>query len=182
MKASAVKIKDVFNSESLLRIPYFQRRYVWKEKDWERFVEDLESTLDNDKQYFLGALILQEETPDPAEEEITEQFKVIDGQQRLTTLSIYMRLLHMKTSRNPEFESQYLHHDSLKTPVIRHSIDDRREFNDVMKQDVAREMTGDSNMIKAYNYMLNYFNTRKNKGLSLSKLLSEVKKKITFVK
>ena len=180
MKANAVKIKDVFNNECLLRIPYFQRRYVWKEGDWERFVKDMESTMDSDKQYFLGALILQEEDPDPSERNLTEQYKVIDGQQRLTTLSIYMRILHMMTSKNSEFESQYLHNDSLKTPVIRHSIDDRREYENVMKQDVAREMAGDSNMIKAYNYMLEYFNTKKTR-LNLNDLLSEIKRKVTFV-
>lgn len=181
MKASAVKIKDVFNSESLLRIPYFQRRYVWSEEDWKRFVADMESTIDSDKQYFLGALILQQEDVDPSEEEVTEQFKVIDGQQRLTTLSIYMRILHMKTSKNDDFESQYLLHDSSKKPVIRHSIDDRREFNTVMHQDVPRELQGDSKMIEAYNFMLKYFNTREAEGLILNDLLREVKRKITFV-
>ena len=181
MKASAAKIKDVVNSESLLRIPYFQRRYVWKEKDWERFVIDMESTMDSEKQYFLGALILQQEDVDPSETEVTEQFKVIDGQQRLTTLSIYMRILHMVTSKTFDFESQYLHHDTLKTPVIRHSIDDRKEFNEVMRQEVAKEMSGESNMIKAYNFMLNYFLTKKDEGLDLNTLLREVKKKVTFV-
>lgn len=181
MKASAARIKDVINSESLLRIPYFQRRYVWDEKDWERFVIDMESTMDSDKQYFLGALILQQEDVDPSEKEVTEQFKVIDGQQRLTTLSIYMRLLHMVTGKKTDFESQYLHHDTSKTPVIRHSIDDRREFNTVMHQDVARELPGDSNMIKAYNYMLNYFNTKRDEGVNLNNLLIEVKRKVTFV-
>lgn len=180
MKARAAKIKDVFDTESLLRIPYFQRRYVWKEEDWERFVEDMESTLDCNKQYFLGALILQEEEPNSNEKEITEQYKVIDGQQRLTTLSIYMRILHMMTSKVSEFDSQYLHNDSLKTPVIRHSIDDKKEYENIMKQDVAREMTGDSKMIKAYNYMLKYFNTKKDK-LNLNDLLIEVKRKVTFV-
>lgn len=181
MKASAAKIKDVVNSECLLRIPYFQRRYVWKEKDWERFVIDMESTMDSEKQYFLGALILQQEDVDPSETEVTEQFKVIDGQQRLTTLSIYMRILHMVTSKTLDFESQYLHHDTLKTPVIRHSIDDRREFNEVMRQEVAKEMPGESNMIKAYNFMLNYFLTKRNEGVDLNTLLREVKKKVTFV-
>ena len=181
MKASAIKIKDVFNSESLLRIPYFQRRYVWGKEDLERFVTDMESTLDNEKQYFLGALILQQEDVDSTEPDVTEQFKVIDGQQRLTTLSIYMRILHMKTSKNAEFDSQYLLNDPSKKPVIRHSIDDSREFNTVMHQDVARELQGDSKMIKAYNYILNYFNTREAEGLRLNDLLREVKRKITFV-
>ena len=181
MKASAIKIKDVFNSESLLRIPYFQRRYVWGKEDLERFVTDMESTLDNEKQYFLGALILQQEDVDSTEPDVTEQFKVIDGQQRLTTLSIYMRILHMKTSKNAEFDSQYLLNDPSKKPVIRHSIDDSREFNTVMHQDVARELQGDSKMIKAYIYILNYFNTREAEGLRLNDLLREVKRKITFV-
>ena len=149
MKANVVKIKDVFDSESLLRIPYFQRRYVWKETDWERFVTDMESTMESDKQYFLGALIWQQEDVDSSEKDITEQFKVIDGQQRLTTLSIYMRLLHMMTNRNSEFDSQYLHHDSVKSPVIRHSIDDKREYEVVMHQDTPKEITGNSLMIQA---------------------------------
>ena len=74
-----------------------------------------------------------------------------------------------------------MHHDSKKTPVIRHSIDDSREYNTVMHQDVARELNGDSNMIKAYNYMLTYFNTKKAEGFNLNGLLIEVKRKVTFV-
>ena len=183
MKANAVRIKDVFDSESLLRIPYFQRRYVWEKEDWERFEEDMESTMDSDKQYFLGALILQQEDVDPSEKDkgVTEQFKVIDGQQRLTTLSIYMRLLHMMVGKNDSFESQYLHDDSSKSPVIRHSIDDRREFNIVMHQDTPQSLQGNSRMIEAYNHMLNYFKSRQAAGLNLLDLLQEVKQKVTFV-
>ena len=144
MEASTLLINGVIQRNTLLRIPYFQRRYVWGKEDWDRFEVDMESTMDSDKQYFLGALILQQEDVDPSEKDkgVTEQFKVIDGQQRLTTLSIYMRLLHMMVGKNDSFESQYLHDDSSKTPVIRHSIDDRREFNTVMHQDTPQGLQG----------------------------------------
>ena len=42
MEASTLLINGVIQRNTLLRIPYFQRRYVWKEKDWERFAVDME--------------------------------------------------------------------------------------------------------------------------------------------
>jgi hypothetical protein len=37
MKADALSINSVLKSDVVLRIPYFQRRYVWGEESWERF-------------------------------------------------------------------------------------------------------------------------------------------------
>ena len=56
MEASTLLINGVIQRNTLLRIPYFQRRYVWKEKDWERFAVDMESTLDSDRDYFWELL------------------------------------------------------------------------------------------------------------------------------
>lgn len=61
MEASTLNISGVIQNSTLLRIPYFQRRYVWEEKDWQIFAESMESTLDSDRYYFLGAIILKDE-------------------------------------------------------------------------------------------------------------------------
>ncbi|MGC8732512.1 MAG: DUF262 domain-containing protein, partial [Halothiobacillaceae bacterium] len=73
------------------RIPRFQRDYSWGEEEWEDLWADIQGTLapDGEPAHYMGYLVLQ--TAD------NRSFEVIDGQQRLTTISLIilaaMRLL-----------------------------------------------------------------------------------------
>ena len=78
-----------------LDVPLFQRQYVWsREQQWEPLWEDIERKfieyLEGRKDapvHFLGAMVLdQKQTP------VThvEKRQVIDGQQRLTTLQVFL--------------------------------------------------------------------------------------------
>jgi len=60
-------------------VPKFQRDYAWTYEHWEDLWEDLEITPDED-QHYMGYLVFQSKT--------SKEFAVIDGQQRLTTVSI----------------------------------------------------------------------------------------------
>ncbi len=64
------------------RIPRFQRDYSWTDEEWEDLWQDLQGTLqpDGEPAHYLGYLVLQ--SPDD------KAFEVIDGQQRLTTVTI----------------------------------------------------------------------------------------------
>jgi len=64
------------------RIPRFQRDYSWTEEEWEDLWTDLQASLKNggEPAHYMGYLVLQ--TRDD------KYFDVIDGQQRLTTLSL----------------------------------------------------------------------------------------------
>jgi hypothetical protein len=87
MKAEAMSLTFLGN-EGLVRIPFFQRGYVWNIENWDEILIDL---LDFNKSHFLGSLILKQlekQTGKPKE------VLVIDGQQRLTTLSILLRALY----------------------------------------------------------------------------------------
>ena len=64
-----------------LHIPYFQRQYVWNIDNWKELLENL---LDDESSHFLGSIILKEKHGNT-------EISVIDGQQRLTTLSILFR-------------------------------------------------------------------------------------------
>ena len=41
MEAGKRTIREVFNRGRNLEIPFFQRNYVWDEKEWERFLDDM---------------------------------------------------------------------------------------------------------------------------------------------
>lgn len=183
MEASTLNISGVIQNSTLLRIPYFQRRYVWEEKDWQIFAESMESTLDSDRYYFLGAIILKDEeiTMEDKRKGIAKKHLVIDGQQRLTTLSIYMKALHMLTSKQMDFEKQYLQDNGQHEPVIIHSCDDKAVFREIMHLSTASTVTANSNIEAAYNYFLNYLKDAEKRGVSLYELLNVVKASITFV-
>lgn len=183
MEARTISINGVIQKNTLLRIPYFQRRYVWGEEDWKRFAIDMESTLDSDRCYFLGAIILKEEpvTMTDRRNGIAKRQMVIDGQQRLTTLSIFMKVLHMMIGKNEDFANQYLQADDVKSPVIIHSCEDMPQFCNIMHLDAPNELQGDTNIVKAYNYFRTYLEGRRNAGVSLNDLLNTINACVTFV-
>ncbi len=95
MKANPVPVLGIFEQKLRLEVPLFQRQYVWsQEREWEplwedivlKFTQCLEHRQDAPP-HFLGAMVLdQKQTP------ITHvaRRQVIDGQQRLTTLQLFL--------------------------------------------------------------------------------------------
>jgi hypothetical protein len=65
-------------------IPRFQRDYSWTDEEWEDLWTDLVGTLQpgDESAHYMGYLVLQSDDD--------KTFDVIDGQQRLTTLSIFV--------------------------------------------------------------------------------------------
>ena len=73
-------------------VPKYQREYTWRKWQWEQLLNDIE---DNDPGYFVGSIICvnDAETITAGDELI---FEVVDGQQRLTTLSLLLATIHAK--------------------------------------------------------------------------------------
>lgn len=72
-----------FSEEDLIiEVPFFQRPYVWDEENWQSLKESIESA-DDKRLPFIGSFILQEKG--------NKTYWVIDGQQRITTLSIFIK-------------------------------------------------------------------------------------------
>lgn len=87
MEARAKSLAFIGN-EGRIKIPFFQRGYVWDEKNWVDLIAEL---LSFERNHFLGSLILKQQTPISGE---PKEVLVIDGQQRLTTLSILLKAIH----------------------------------------------------------------------------------------
>jgi len=76
------------NLEGKVKIPFFQRSYVWDKDNWEDLLSEL---FNRTKSHFLGSIILKQ-LPSLSGE--PKQLEVVDGQQRLTTLSILVKALY----------------------------------------------------------------------------------------
>ncbi|WP_405476615.1 DUF262 domain-containing protein [Streptomyces sp. NBC_00009] len=99
LEAQEVSLHKVFSSDYDFRIPDYQRPYAWDIEQAVQLLTDLEESLDRgtDEPYFLGSIVLVKAKGNaPAE--------VIDGQQRLTTLTILLALLRDLTE-DPDLRS-----------------------------------------------------------------------------
>lgn len=87
MEAGKRTINEIFNGSRILEIPFFQRAYVWDEPQWERLLEDVESVSKTQSPYITGSVILKQQLTGTTNK-VGDIRTVVDGQQRLTTLSI----------------------------------------------------------------------------------------------
>ena len=89
MEAGKRTISEIFNGGRILEIPFFQRSYVWDKEQWARLLEDMKAISSSNKPYFLGSVILKQQ--DTSSSSPGEVRTLIDGQQRLTTLNIFLK-------------------------------------------------------------------------------------------
>jgi hypothetical protein len=85
------RLADVFGKDYVFEIPPYQRPYSWTTEQAEELLDDLlrasrECDPNDPDPYFLGSVVL-------AKEEGVPDAKVIDGQQRLTTLTVLLAVL-----------------------------------------------------------------------------------------
>lgn len=76
-----ISFNKVIGNGNSFQIPIYQRDYSWTKEEWEDLWNDIED-IPNDKTHYLGYLVWQ-----PIEES-NDSYLIIDGQQRITTLSL----------------------------------------------------------------------------------------------
>ncbi|MCQ2835943.1 DUF262 domain-containing protein [Helicobacter pylori] len=98
MKAKESTINDFFAlTGTVFSIPVYQRNYTWGEKNCEKLLQDIVSISQNKKTHFMGSityflrLIDDEKSLRPLQE-----FVIIDGQQKITTLMLLLRAIETK--------------------------------------------------------------------------------------
>ena len=72
------------DSKKVYEIPKYQREYTWQKNQWEVLFDDL---MENNDGYYLGSIICVNHTDDSFK---PDKLEVIDGQQRLMTLSLLL--------------------------------------------------------------------------------------------
>lgn len=109
-------ISQIFdiNSNHIFEIPKYQREYTWSQGQWEDLFDDI---IYNENGYFLGTIIAINQTLDPLE---LNRLEIVDGQQRLTTLSLFLAALYKIFSSYKEEidEEQLVELLNLKNQVI----------------------------------------------------------------
>ncbi len=154
-KAEAKPIGDIFSGVFYV-VPEYQREYSWGRDQWENLFNDLNDSAS--EAYFLGTIICISEDNKP--------MQVIDGQQRLTTLSIFRLAIFANLSkRKNEFSDDdkmeaYL---ALKSSLVKDEKNklqlqskNKDEYvkliKKIIKNDDKQQLDGRLRIVKAYSY------------------------------
>lgn len=91
---SAINLTDLFNTR-IFRIPDYQRGYAWEDKQLNELWDDLDEipTVNEElKKHYTGTIYLEETNPTETEKWLSgvKFYNVVDGQQRLTSISILL--------------------------------------------------------------------------------------------
>jgi len=153
MDAGKRTINDIFNGNRILEIPFFQRAYVWREDQWERLLEDLKYVSKTNKPYFLGSVILkQKPTSSTGSGDLRT---VIDGQQRLTTLNIFFKVLCLKQGIPSMFDRIFRLMSTNKIALL-HNHMDIASFESILNLNDLIDIEDTDNITGAYQYFKEY--------------------------
>ncbi|MEM0985524.1 MAG: DUF262 domain-containing HNH endonuclease family protein [Pseudomonadota bacterium] len=86
IQSQDLAIKDLFAPGQRLSMPSYQRSYSWGEREATALMQDLQDASELEELHFIGAIVVN----------TSGQFnslEIVDGQQRLTTLTILLCLL-----------------------------------------------------------------------------------------
>ncbi|MCD7709849.1 MAG: DUF262 domain-containing HNH endonuclease family protein [Porphyromonadaceae bacterium] len=92
-------------------IPKYQREYTWSYHEWEALYDDIS---ENNAGYFIGSIICI-----PLGDAIKPSLEVIDGQQRLITLSLFLAAIY---TRLKEHKADLSEEDEDELPLLKKAL------------------------------------------------------------
>lgn len=173
-------LKFMEGSSKRFVIPVYQRNYDWKKDNCQQLFRDLMDVISHDRSsHFFGSIVASTEGDD---------FIIIDGQQRLTTISLMLlALTNLITEKKVKCESPYLaamikeeflidkwqpDNRKIKLKPVKN---DMKAFNSLFGP--SEDFVRDSNVTQNYLY---FYEEIEKSGLLADKLFEAIKKLIVI--
>ena len=96
-KSQTEKIGSIFNGNRFV-IPTYQRKYSWTDNERKALWQDIEESIKDDMNHFVGTLSFKENKSVGLSTDTI--YEIIDGQQRITTIFILLKVLIDKISED----------------------------------------------------------------------------------
>lgn len=118
MESGRKSINELFGISKFFYVPDYQRSYAWEDKQINDFFDDFKANYNGvNKRYYYGTILLQDKGTEGAK----ERYDIVDGQQRLTTLIVFIKCLLdrvRKIKERPEFFDDETIDDTHKEFII----------------------------------------------------------------
>jgi len=104
LDTSTVSLSDIIGNGKVYKVPSYQRDYSWKQDHWEDLWADILTIFTGSSVHYMGSIVLQNKG--------NKEYSVIDGQQRLSTLTLIVlatikniqRLIEKEIDKNNNLE------------------------------------------------------------------------------
>lgn len=178
LSASKEKLLSFLNGSSQYIIPFFQRSYVWKVDNWselwENIIEEYEEMVVNNNlksEHFIGTIIIKQMLSSQVG---ATEYELIDGQQRMTTISLLLKAFHDATPEDSAktwinkfltFEDSYgnekirIQHSKVDSEYFQSIIQDKNnndelwnKFKGLKLEEVEKKLENENRIVGGYIY------------------------------
>ncbi len=159
MEAHVKCVREILHSGDQFLVPFFQRHYRWQKENWERLLNDIIALAEEEEtRHFLGPLVCTPFHPVPGEG--VTPYQLIDGQQRLMTITLALAALRDVAKLSgledvaAEIHEDFLIHrrrQGLQRLKVVPRVEDRLEYEEVIDgtAPISKESCG---IIGAYSF------------------------------
>ncbi|NHB02287.1 DUF262 domain-containing protein [Helicobacter pylori] len=154
MKATQSTINDFFAlTGTIFSIPVYQRNYTWKEENCKKLLQDIVSISQNKKTHFMGSITyILHLIDDEKSLRQLQEFVIIDGQQRITTIMLLLKAIETKIP-NEEVKEKIDGLLNLTGQRLRlKPIKSDKEAFDLVMQNRSHEIQGVSHIRNNYKF------------------------------
>lgn len=137
---ASIKIQNFFNGR-FFEIPKYQRGYAWEIQNIRDLFDDIIESIESESNHYIGTIVLSESKDD------SEKFYVVDGQQRITTITLIINaLIKQLPDKKSFYEIFYIKDDERYRllPLGR----DREFFINLLENKITKPENKSQNFLK----------------------------------
>ncbi|MCQ2931406.1 DUF262 domain-containing protein [Helicobacter pylori] len=172
MKATQSTINDFFSTaNTIFSIPVYQRNYTWEEENCKKLLQDIISISQNKKTHFMGSITyILHLIDDEKSLRKLQEFVIIDGQQRITTIMLLLKAMETKIP-NEEIKKEINIILNLTGQKLRlKPIKKDKEAFDLVMQNRSHEIQGVSHIRNNYKFFTKELKNYLNKGVRIEEI------------
>ncbi|RKV34723.1 DUF262 domain-containing protein [Helicobacter pylori] len=172
MKATQSTVNDFFAlTGTIFSIPVYQRNYTWEEENCEKLLQDIISISQNKKTHFMGSITyILHHIDDEKSLRQLQEFVIIDGQQRITTIMLLLKAIETKIP-NEEIKKEIDGLLNLSGQKLRlKPIKSDKEAFDLVMQNRSHEIQGVSHIRNNYKFFTKELDNYISKGYHIEEI------------
>ncbi|MCQ2948917.1 DUF262 domain-containing protein [Helicobacter pylori] len=172
MRATQSTVNDFFAlTGTIFSIPVYQRNYTWEEEDCEKLLQDIISISQNKKTHFMGSITyILHLIDDEKSLRKLQEFVIIDGQQRVTTIMLLLKAIETKIP-NEDIKREIDNLLNLSGQKLRlKPIKSDKEAFDLVMQNRSHEIQGVSHIKNNYKFFTKELDNYISKGYRIEEI------------
>ncbi len=172
MEAKQSTVNDFFALPgTIFSIPVYQRNYTWKEENCKKLLQDIINISQNKKTHFMGSITyILRYIDDEKSLRKLQEFVIIDGQQRVTTIMLLLKAIETKIP-NEEIKKEI---DGLlnlsRQKLCLKPIKSDKEAFDLVMQNRSHEIQGVSHIRNSYKFFTKELDNYISKGYRIEEI------------